>query len=105
MEQGGLTPSVAHEIAKLRDPVEQVRLAEATVKHGLTHKDVTVQVRKPSKPKAKAARVPAAVVLRIQGYRIEVSRKSGVTPEALEAVLSAALDQVRGESRSTDEAA
>jgi len=97
VEQGGLPPSVAHEIAKLDDPAEQVRLAVATVKQGLTHKDVASQVRRP-KAKPKAARVPSVVVIRIQGFRLEVSRKAGVSRDALEQVLSAALDQVRAEN-------
>jgi len=96
VEQGGVAPSVAHELAKLDDPAEQIRLADATVKQGLTHKDVAVQVRRPSKAKkVKAARVPTTVVLRVMGFRIEVSRKAGVPREDLEAVLLAALAQLK----------
>lgn len=96
VEQGGLTPSAAHELAKLDDPAEQIRLAEATVKHGLTHKDVVAQVRRPQK-KTKAVRVPSAVVLRVQGFRLEISRKTGVPRNTVESVLVAALEQIRND--------
>lgn len=97
VEQGGLAPSVAYELSKVDDPDEQVRLAAATVKGGLTRDDVAKQVRttaaKKKKPAAK--KLPPALVWRLNGYRVEVARKAGVDALEAAAVLEEAAARVR----------
>nr|WP_303652951.1 ParB/RepB/Spo0J family partition protein [Paludisphaera mucosa] len=106
VEQGGLAPSAAHEIAKLEDPTEQVRLAEETVRQGLGQKDLAARVKRTPKGKPKAPKVPVRVVLKAQGFRVEVSRKAGVPSEAIEPLLLALLDQLRvGKAGEDQEAA
>lgn len=99
VDQGGLTSTTAYEIAKLDDPTVQIRLATAAAEQGLTRADVAKQVkRSPSKKKAPAAKkLPPARVWRIEGCRVEVSRKSGVDPTLAIAVLEEAAARLRAE--------
>lgn len=95
VEQGGLASSSAYEIAKLADPVEQVRMAAVAVEQGLTRDDLAQQVKAASprrKQKAKPAkrRVQPVRVFRLAGYKIVLDRKAGVEPgSAVEALREA----------------
>lgn len=92
IEHGDLTPTAAYELSKLDDPAAQIRLATAAVEQGLTRSDVVQQLNKgPSRKKKPAARkLPPAIVWRLNGYRVEVSRKAGVeTREAIAALRDA----------------
>jgi ParB family chromosome partitioning protein len=90
VDRGGISSTTAYEIAKLDDPADQVRLATAAAEQGLTRADVAKQARsRPAKKRAAAAKKhPPARVWRIDGCRIEVSRKAGVDA-------STALDVLR----------
>lgn len=108
VDAGALAASSAHEIAKLDDPTAQVRIATAAVEQGLTRDDVARQVRRsPSKKKVPAAKkLPAARVWRVEGCRVEVSRKSGVDHATARAALVEALARLDAElGEATAEAA
>jgi ParB family chromosome partitioning protein len=106
VEQGGLSPSHAHEIAKLDDPREQVLLAEAAAEQGLTRDDVAKQVRRAAPSKRKTpAKVQSTAVYRLGGYRIEVSRKSGIESESLCAALAEVIAKHQPGLRAAEEAA
>jgi len=97
VEQGGLAPSAAYELAKLDDPTAQVRLAAAVVEQGLTRDDVVKQVRGAStarKKKPAVKKLPPAMVWRLNGYRVEVARKAGVEAREAVAVLREAAARI-----------
>lgn len=99
VEQGALAPSAAYEIAKLDDPAAQVRLATVAAEQGLTRDDVAKQVRKSplKKRTASAKKLPTARVWRVDGYRVEISRKSGVDSAAILTVLEEITARLRDE--------
>lgn len=105
VEQGGLSQSHAIELAKLDDPAEQIRLASEIAEQGLTRDDVARQVKGGAKRKASAKKTPTVAVLRLGGYRIEISRKAGIEPETLHAALREAAEKYRPEPRQAGEAA
>lgn len=98
VEQGGLAPSAAYELARLDDPIEQIRLATTATEQGLTRDDVARQVRTSSpsrKKKPTAKKLPPAMVWRFNGYRVEVSRKAGVDAGEAAAALEEAAARLR----------
>lgn len=107
VDSGDIPQSTAYEISKLTDPASQIRLATAAVEQGLTREDVAKQVRRPStKKKAGAAKkLPPARVWRVEGCRVEVTRKAGVDSATAEAALEAALASLRAEREADDLAA
>jgi len=102
VEQGALSPSHAHEIAKLDDPREQIRLAETAVEQGLTRDDVAKQVKASPRKKAAAKKVQAVAVFRLGGYRIEVTRKAGIEPETASLALQEASQRIKGADQKAD---
>jgi len=99
VDSGDIPQSTAYEISKLDDPAAQIRLATAAAEQGLTRDDVVKQVRRsPSKKKAPAAKkLPAARVWRVEGCRVEVSRKSGVDHATARAALAEAMARLDAE--------
>ncbi|AMV40963.1 hypothetical protein VT85_26245 (plasmid) [Planctomyces sp. SH-PL62] len=96
MDQGGLSSTTAYAISRVADPDEQVRIADATIRHGLSRADIIKETRstprkKGSKPAARKAR--AVRVFREVGFKVTVERKAGVDPmeaaEALERIAAA----------------
>jgi CO/xanthine dehydrogenase FAD-binding subunit len=101
VEAGELAPSVAYEISKVEDAVEQARLADQVVAEKLTRAETVEAVKRVagrSRAKARRARKPTSRVFRLAGYRVTVESKRGLDSRALATVLEDALRLVRAET-------
>jgi len=93
VEAGALSPSHAHEIVKIEDPAAQIRLAATVVEQGLTRDDVARQVKGAPRRKPAAKKAQTVAVLRLGGYRIEITRKAGIEPSSAAAALREAAEK------------
>ena len=107
VEQGALSPSVAHEVAKLDDPSAQVEVAEAAISGKMTREAVRSAVREAGEGR-KASRRGAPARIRRE-FRLEDGSSVVVTVPAGsgESAVVAALDSARklAARRRRDEAA
>ena len=104
VEQGGLSPSAAAEIAKLESPADQVAVAEAVAAQNLARDEVAAIVRTVKARKAPAPR-PDPVDLDLgDGCTVQVRwKKAG--PLSAAAALRKALKILQDQQRERDEQA
>jgi ParB family chromosome partitioning protein len=104
VEQGGLAPSAAAEIAKLDSPEDQVSVAAAVEGQGLARDDVAAIVRAVKARKAPSPR-PEPVELDLgEGCTVQIRWKRTGGPTAVQA-LRKALKALQDRERSDDQAA
>lgn len=105
-DQGGLSSTTAYKISHVPDPAEQVRIVDATIRHGLSRSDIAKETRAAA-PRKKAARTVARKarpvrVFRESGFKVTVERNAGVDPrevaEALERIAAAMWAEVGDDS-------
>lgn len=101
VEQGGLAPSAAHEVAKLSDPSAQDEIAERVVAEGLTRNEVAEVVKARKAGKETPAKPIAKVEIRLDdGTKLVVSGPAAAGgPESIVAALRQGVKQMLAETR------
>jgi len=105
VDQGELSSTAAYEISRLDDPAAQIRLAETAAEQKLTREDVAKQTRRPPSKRKASAKLPTTAVLRLNGCRIEITRKTGLDPAVVYAALLEAAEKYRPEPLSAEQEA
>jgi ParB family chromosome partitioning protein len=93
VEQGTLAATTAYEVSRLRDPAEQLVVAQVAVEQGLTRADV-MEVVKARKAKRPAQSKPEPVAIDLGDFTVTIRWKRAAGTTAAE-VLQMALDQVQ----------
>jgi ParB family chromosome partitioning protein len=115
VEQGGLSPSTAYEIAKIDDPTTQTELAARVVAEGMTRSETAAAVKRASKPagskgrggtaKGKAHKVTSRVFRSATGPRLTIEWRKGLDDDLIRAALVDILGQLDAARTADDQAA